>query len=118
MNNHSNTPLTPQIFPQLQVRQEMHSINMRKKFINHLEYKGIKQKSSEHFTTFIYDWDDTLLCTSFLNKKSRNFNGRQSADKVVQYLENLQEVVCNVLEKSLRNGKVILITNAVTNWVD
>lgn len=52
MNNPMNAH-TPQLFPQLQVRQEMHSINMRKKFINHLEYKGIKQKSSEHFTTFI-----------------------------------------------------------------
>jgi len=104
--------------PKIQVKQEMHSMCMRKKFINHLEYRGIKQKSSEHFTTFIYDWDDTLLCTSFLNKRSKNFNGRQNAEKVVQYLENLQEVVCNVLEKSLQNGRVLLITNAVKNWVD
>lgn len=108
----------PQTFPVQRIMCKTSTASMRKMWINHLEQKGIKQKSNEHYTTFIYDWDDTLLCTSFLNKKSKNFNGRQNTEKILNQLENLQEVVCNVLEKSLKNGKVFLITNAVKNWID
>lgn len=59
-----------------------------------------------------------MLCTSYLNKKAKNFKNVQNEEKVQEYLENLQSVVCNILEKSLNNGRVILITNAVKNWVD
>jgi hypothetical protein len=29
------------------------------------------QKSPQHQTVIIFDWDDTLLCTSFLNLRNQ-----------------------------------------------
>lgn len=42
---------------------------------------GKAQKSPQHQTVIIFDWDDTLLCTSFLNLRNQ---AGQDTDKDTQ----------------------------------
>ena len=43
---------------------------------------GKAQKSPQHQTVIIFDWDDTLLCTSFLNL--RNQAGETKTHRTIQ----------------------------------
>jgi len=42
----------------------------RNEFIRHI-HDPQAQKSPQHQTVIIFDWDDTLLCTSFLNLRNQ-----------------------------------------------
>ena len=91
-------------------------------------------------TTIIFDWDDTLLPTSFLSKKDPRFGQStittitccffqstittildypaQLPQDVLDELETHQESVCAVLVKAMQCGTVVIITNAETGWVE
>jgi len=68
-------------------------------------------------TCIIFDWDDTLLSSSWLAQNDLTL------DSVipVQYSDQLRELeksVTLVLERALVCGKVIIITNSESGWVD
>jgi len=85
---------------------QSNAIEFRKKLINRLEYNGIKSRPNDNYTIFIFDWDDTFLCTSFLNQKTKNTNYKQFMDSLNNYLVEISAIVIKVLEKALNNGKV------------
>lgn len=59
-------------------------------------------------TKIIFDWDDTLMCTSvILNKSLYDFNE----------LNELEQNIINVLLLSTTLGKVYIVTNAELAWV-
>lgn len=67
-------------------------------------------------TVIIYDWDDTLLCTSSLF--SDGYDEDLSISRSVQEtLTKLQDVVFKILEESIKQGKVYIITNSTEGWV-
>ena len=76
----------------------------------------IKEKKSN--TLFIFDWDDTLMCTSYImpivNSNNLNINTKMVREK----LKNLDENISNLLNKSLEHGIVFLITNSSPGWVE
>lgn len=51
--------------------QERSGDTMRRKFLSKLTQEKVwltpSEKPKAHQTCIIYDWDDTLLCTTFLN---------------------------------------------------
>jgi hypothetical protein len=59
-------------------------------------------------TLIIFDWDDTLLCSSAINLQ--------------QWSESQLEVLCETVETTLRAamelGEVMIVTNGVDWWVD
>jgi hypothetical protein len=62
----------------------------------------------------IFDWDDTLLCTSYLN----NLNAyRGLPPSVEQRLKSIASAAVKLLELSLRMGQTFIITNAAPMWV-
>lgn len=72
------------------------SNEMRKKYLNKLTQKRVwlvpREKPRTHQTRIIFDWDDTLLCTTFLNP-----NGYATNDPVPRaynaFLMKLEKVV-------------------------
>lgn len=58
-------------------------------------------------TLIIFDWDDTLLCTSALN------DGLASASKLL----HLENVVESVLQAAIELGDTVIVTNANSSWV-
>jgi len=67
-----------------------------------------------HQTVIIFDWDDTLLCTSYLN--SLDESCPIPAD-VQRHLQGIATATKELLETALRMGQTFIITNAAPMWV-
>lgn len=74
---------------------------------------SLPESFSERQTIVIFDWDDTLLCTTFL----RQWEGRQMPAVVMRHLQGVERAVRHLLETALRLGQVFIITNATLDWV-
>lgn len=72
-------------------------------------YKPREERPRQHCTLIIFDWDDTLLCTSALQ------SGKPPKDQELLALE-AEAVKLFELAKTL--GTVIIITNAINGWVE
>ena len=63
----------------------------------------------------IFDWDDTLLCTTHLEMVQRQYGAIPV--QVREQLASLERVVLSLLENAVKNGKAFIITNASEGWV-
>lgn len=90
----------------------------RMKFLQRLSYERVwvprVQRALSHQTILIFDWDDTLLCTSFLYL--RKPGSLSSGPKCV--LKEMEKVVTTLLTLALRLGNTFIITNAKNGWVE
>jgi len=69
-------------------------------------------------TVIIFDWDDTLLASTFLSSKGyRLDNAMVRCPEVEAQLRLLEASVVSVLTTALLYGPVHVITNAETGWV-
>jgi hypothetical protein len=68
-------------------------------------------------TLIIFDWDDTLFPTSWLIKNGIKLNILTDVKKYKLYFNELDIVLHNLLHKSISLGKVIIVTNAMKEWV-
>lgn len=76
------------------------------------------KKPSTHNTIFLYDWDDTLFCTSYLFPNGiHDDESIRSALKLIDKMTILQELVYNLLFMSINKGKVYIVTNSSPGWV-
>jgi len=70
----------------------------------------------------IFDWDDTLLASSFLASNGYRLDvdmeKRENYEFVKNELKQLETCVTNLLDAALPRGKVHIITNAETGWVE
>lgn len=89
----------------------------RMKFLQKLSYERVwvpkAQRPPSHQTVIIFDWDDTLLCTSFLH-----FLPAQIPLSVKLALKEMERLVAKMLELSLSLGQTFIITNALSGWVE
>ena len=77
----------------------------------------IFQKIPKVTNIFIYDWDDTLMCTSFVAPSGiLNIDDLKQNDKL--NMKNLDQLVSSLLIKSMEKGEVFIITNAAYGWVE
>ena len=67
---------------------------------------------------FFFDWDDTLLCTSFLVPILNSQNNSEKIKIIKNNLKNLDEIVSKLLLTSLDKGLVFLVTTAAPGWVE
>ena len=66
---------------------------------------------------FIFDWDDTLMCTSYVAPTGvLNLDEMKPNDKTT--MKNLDQLVSNLLNKALDKGLVFIITNAAYGWIE
>ncbi len=69
-------------------------------------------------TVIIFDWDDTLLASSFLSGRGfRLDTDRSRLSEVQAGLKDLESSVIAVLSLALQFGSVHVVTNAETGWV-
>eukprot|EP00443_Scrippsiella_acuminata_P009160 CAMPEP_0115198738 /NCGR_PEP_ID=MMETSP0270-20121206/16258_1 /TAXON_ID=71861 /ORGANISM="Scrippsiella trochoidea, Strain CCMP3099" /LENGTH=266 /DNA_ID=CAMNT_0002612115 /DNA_START=47 /DNA_END=847 /DNA_ORIENTATION=+ len=74
-------------------------------------------KSFEETLT-IFDWDDTLMPTSDLERHGLLSKRRAVVGKDVQVaLQVLADKIVETLQEAMKFGKVIIITNAAEGWV-
>lgn len=94
--------------------------HIRNSYLNKLTQKKVwllpKEKPKVHQTVFIFDWDDTLLCTTFLNPDGY-VSSAPLAEQYRSIISKLDEASSNILTKSIEQGKVFIITNAAEGWV-
>ena len=95
------------------------SIKLRNSYYSKLIFSNILTYKKEPKITniFIYDWDDTLMCTSFVAPAGiLNLDDLKPADKT--NMKNLDQLVSTLLTKSMEHGNVFIITNAAYGWVE
>ncbi len=74
-------------------------------------------------TLLILDWDDTLLCTSYLHPGGKTVSHPRLTDLdyqrfAAEFLRELETAVSALLTLALRHGPVCIITNADPGWVE
>jgi len=95
------------------------SIKLRNSYYTKLIQSEILtfQKEPKITNIFIYDWDDTLMCTSYVAPGGvLNVEEMKQNDKL--NMKSLDQLVSNLLKKSLDKGHVFIITNAAYGWVE
>jgi hypothetical protein len=73
---------------------------------------GKSSISSNKETIFLFDWDDTLMCTSFVLSKVQPLS-----EEEIKLTTNLGAKVTIFLEKCIKYGKVIIMTNSNQEWL-
>jgi len=58
-------------------------------------------------TVIIFDWDDTLLCSSALRAQNVKF----------EHLQQLEKAVATLLEAAMAVGETLIVTNGTETWV-
>lgn len=67
----------------------------------------------------MFDWDDTLLASSFLSSRGYRLDSDNGiCPEVDVQLRALEQCVCAVLRLALTYGHVNIVTNAETGWVE
>jgi hypothetical protein len=56
---------------------------------------------------FMFDWDDTLCPTTSIYVNNR-----------IDNIDKLETIVCQTLEKALKFGQIVIVTNADEGWVE
>jgi len=69
----------------------------------------------KHQSVIIFDWDDTLLCTSWLQERDYHLGASENDDACLQKIVQRSK---NVLETAIASGFTYVITNAMTGWVE
>lgn len=91
--------------------------NFRLRYIDRLAKSRVwlpsPQRAPAHQTLIIFDWDDTLLCTTWLVGR-----GSKCSAAVVAQLAAIEKHAFSMLSEALSLGQTFIITNAVTGWVE
>ena len=91
--------------------------DVRAKFLRKLSYSDVWVPTALRLptsqTVIIFDWDDTLLCTSFLID-----NGSRVPPSHKDSFSNMVQAACKLLELGHKLGQTFIITNARAGWVE
>jgi len=69
-------------------------------------------------TVIIFDWDDTLLSSTFLSSHGlRLDSSQQQIQKHSVALKELEQSIITILEYAMNFGSVHIVTNAETGWI-
>ena len=69
-------------------------------------------KNAKSETLFILDWDDTLMCTSFISSKTKPLS-----DEEKNIILNLGKIVNKFLKECDKYGTFIIMTNSTERWM-
>jgi len=88
----------------------------RSDYLSRLMEMGLlsKSPSNKQQSYFIFDWDDTLLPTTFIQQQGfPNMN-----PDVLKHLEPIDDSSSKILEKAWNLGEVFIVTNAFEGWIE
>jgi hypothetical protein len=75
-------------------------------------------KPKQHNSIIIFDWDDTLLPTSFLTPGGVFDENIILPQNEIEKLLKLEHAVLQLLTEAVEKGNVYIITNAGNGWVE
>ena len=75
-------------------------------------------KNTEHNSVIIFDWDDTLLPTSFLVSDGPFQEEIELSRKEKEKMKQIEKKVGSILEKSIEKGNTYIITNSGVSWIE
>lgn len=78
-------------------------------------------KPKTHQTIIIFDWDDTLIPTTFLLPYQNLIYqplSRPLPQTIARRMAEIDQFASKLLEISKQNGQVLIITNAAEGWVE
>ena len=98
---------------------DMHAQDdFRLNFLRKLSHQKIwipkSERESQYQACIVFDWDDTLLCTSYLNMKP----DAASSPAVQKHLQSITETGIQLIETAMKFGRTFIITNAMKGWVE
>jgi hypothetical protein len=77
-----------------------------------------QSNSADKSTIIVFDWDDTLLASSYLSSKGLRLDSAVSrVNELDSGLRELESSVISVLTLAMQYGEVAIVTNAETGWV-
>lgn len=87
-----------------------------------VSFPSLSSPSPAEETMIFFDWDDTLLASSFLSvhgyRLDTDMESKDDFDHIYNELRALETCVIAVLQEALPRGKVHIITNAEHGWVE
>ncbi len=94
--------------------------NIRKSYMDKLKHTNIwtSEKPKSHNSLIIFDWDDTLLCSSYLTPQGIFKEDTKLSKKDLNKLELLDNTVFKILSFAIENSSTFIITNAAPGWVE
>lgn len=69
-------------------------------------------------TLIIIDWDDTLYPTSWVMNNRIDLTDHKTRVKYNKYFDNLDKHLYTTLCKIRKLGEILIITNAMPDWID
>lgn len=97
---------------------------IRNKFYQSLLNRDYIQKTKEKSISnnvFIFDWDDTIMCTTFITPTGyfteKNLKEIEKR-KDYKLFKDLEDVIFKTLTFAIGQGDVFIITNAASGWVE
>jgi len=101
-----------------EMKRPAHPPSFRLSFLRRLSNEQVwvpaAQRPPKHQTVIIFDWDDTLLCTTFLIKHE----GKPLGPITKRILKDIEKISGRLLEKACQMGNTFIITNATGGWVE
>ena len=97
------------------------SIDIRQSYLSKLLTTKVwtpNIKPKKHNCIIIFDWDDTLLPTSFLTKGGCFYEDMQISPSDEKKISELENLVLELLNETIEKGTVYIITNAGLEWVN
>jgi len=94
---------------------------IRNSYIQKLVSKELflpKNKPKSHNSLIIFDWDDTLLPTTFLTQDGAYNKNMVLTNHEQKKIEKLEKSALNLLNSAISKGDVYIITNAGLGWVE
>jgi hypothetical protein len=68
-------------------------------------------------TLIILDWDDTLFPTTWITTNNINIKNGITNRNIINYFNLVDKELYKLLSKLMSYGTVIIITNAMLNWI-
>lgn len=87
--------------------------------LNNVNSNKNKKESITHNSLIIFDWDDTLLPTSYLQHSGIIINEAEELNEsVMSKLNQLDQTVFQILTQAIKLGDTYIITNSEPGWVE
>lgn len=92
--------------------------DFRVSYLRKLSYQHVwtpsVPRSPQHQTVCIFDWDDTLLPTSYVGFRQEE----AIPDSIRRDLRGIEKAAKSLLEQAQQVGRTFIITNALSSWVE